>query len=479
MKGRKAICVQASTRALVWLALAAPLFTGDRAKAEAFECGTQLADKLSCREMGGDSVVCNGTKHSGAIDISEVAACVAEHFDAGPNPVVTLAAMGGGSEPTDRYSEWNGGTAFTTHKLSALEEELDGRPMHYEVAYPLLDSTGDFIYPGQATFVTTVRVRSAADMESLNGGNTLLVAGGGGAHGLVIPGDAVEDAKRGGLGGYADGWRGFPCPYTADGVCADGAAGGDAKDAPGGEGGTEERSPLFVDAMQNGVEDSFGDRFAWGGHGGAGHANGSGGGAMERLAHVSAGGGGGGASFAWRSTRETPGTVETRLLEQPGFQVFFHRDGLQSCFEWQYSDFTGGSFASVEMKALGGNTGISATFSDPGAPETDVELGGLVLVERCDEDALRLEPYRVTHVKNLGSTFTTTERAELYYRLYDGNGNLVRTGQAKVAASFTLNDALDLVFRYADEKGNRGKLSIFADSGQQGGAEPHRICRSR
>ena len=482
MKGRntgEARFIGAAIRALLCLALAAPMLTADRANAQSFECSTEREDKLMCRKLQSTSVVCDATQDSGTIDISRVAACVGNHFDAGPNPIVTLAASGGGSEPTDRYSEWNGGTAFTTHKLSALEDELDGQRLHYEVAYRLLDSTDDFIYPGQATFVSTERIRSTADIERLDGRNTLLVAGGGGAHGLVIPGDAVEDAKRGGLGGYADGWSGFPCPYTADGVCADGTDGGDAKDAHGGAGGTEERSPLFVDAIENGVEDSFGDRFAWGGHGGAGHANGGGGSAQERLNYMSAGGGGGGASFAWRSTRETPGTVESRLLEQSGFQVFFHRDGLQSRFEWQYSDFGGGSFEPIEMKALDGSTGISATFNDPGAPETDVELAGLVLVTGCEQSALRLKPYRVTHVKNLGSTFTTTDAAELHYRLYDGDGNLVRTGQTNVAASFTPNKALDLVFRYTDEQGNRGRLSIFADSGEQGGAEPHRICRSR
>ena len=252
--------------------------------AQAFKCATQRGQALWCTKEPGDSVVCTADGPSGAIELSEVMRCVGEHFDAGPNPIVTLAAFGGGSEPTDRYSDWNGGTAFTSHTYSALKEVLDGQSLHYEVVYPILDGTGEFVYPGQPTLVTVERVASRRDIKRLDASNTLLVAAGGGAHGRVIPGDTTEDAKRGGLGGYADGWNGPPCPYTAKAVCADGTRGRSAKDAPGGAGGTEERNPPFVEALANGVADSFGDRFAWGGHGGAGHSKGGGGGDTESLA---------------------------------------------------------------------------------------------------------------------------------------------------------------------------------------------------
>ena len=447
--------------------------------AQAFKCATQRGQALWCTKEPGDSVVCTADGPSGAIELSEVMSCVGEHFDTGPNPIVTLAAFGGASEPTHRNSDWNGGTAFTTHTFSALEEVLDGRLLHYELVYPMLDGTGEFVYPGQPTLVTVERVASRRDIKRLDASNTLLVAAGGGAHGRVIPGDAIEDAKRGGVGGYADGWNGRPCPYTANAVCADGTRGHSAKDAPGGAGGTEERNPPFVGALANGVADSFGDRFAWGGHGGAGHSTGGGGSALARLTHVSASGGGGGGSLALRSTRETPPTVEPRLLEEPGFQIFFHRDGLQTWLEWRYSEFTGEGFDTIEVKAVEGETSLSVTVNEPGAATTDIELGGLVLVERCSPTSRRIEPYKLTGLSNLGSRFTTDDDAVIYYRLYDGKNMLIGTGQTRAAASFTPNETLDLFFTYVDQNGNEGRLSIFATSGARGEARSHRICPAR
>ncbi|MEM7436939.1 MAG: hypothetical protein AAF436_17425 [Myxococcota bacterium] len=433
------------------------------AGAQDFSCETRTEETISCAVTRLGAVVCKPSSHSGVIDLEEVAACVDAHFPIGANPIVTLAAFGGGSEPTELYSAWNGGTALTTWKYDALLDELDGRPLHFEVAYPLLEPTGNVPYPGQATVVATRPIHREGQLTRIRGATTVLVAGGGGAHGQVFSEDTPQDVGRGGFGGHADGWDGFPCPYT-DGVCADGANGGNAKGAPGGGGGYERWNPEFVSVAANGVEDSFAERVARGGHGGGGHPHGGGGQALEKLARMSAGGGGGGGSFAWRSTRPTPEGLSRLLLREPGVQLVFQRNGLHSQVEWQYAEFSGGHIEPYELRALEGQTSLSITINDPGGPESDFEVGGLILADGCGRESRRIEPYRLTRLMNLGSGFTTTDDSRVFYRVYDGDGRLIGTAETKVAAAFVLDTSFSFFFQHTDRLGNRGKVSILADS---------------
>ncbi|MEM7138583.1 MAG: hypothetical protein AAF500_18525 [Myxococcota bacterium] len=449
--------------ALALVAVSATLGSPTVTLAQGFSCETRTEQSIPCTVTRLGAVVCRTSSDSGAIDLGEVAACVDLNFSIGTNPVVTLAAFGGGSEPTDQYGEWNGGSALTTWKLEALKYELGDRPLYYEVAYPLLERTRGIPYPGQATVVTTRPIRRAGELTRMRGRTTVLVAGGGGAHGRVIAGDATPDVGRGGVGGNVDGWDGLPCPY-ADGVCADGANGSSAKGAPGGEGGYERWSPSFVSVAANGVEDSFAERFAWGGHGGGGHPHGGGGQALEKLTRMSAGGGGGGGSFAWRSTRPTPEGLQALLLREPGVQLIFQRDGLHSQVEWQYAEFSGNQTQPYELEARDAQTSLSITIDDPGGAESDLALGGLILTDGCGEDSQQIEPYRVTRLMNLGTGFTTTDDSKVFYRVYDGHGRLIRTVETRAAAAFVLDRSLSLFFAHTDRLGNRGKMSIFANT---------------
>lgn len=419
--------------------------------------------------------MCSATARSGSIDLREIAACVDREYGTGTNPVVTIAARGGGSEATERYSAWNGGTALTTHKLHALRDAIDGKPLYFEVARPLLGFAGDAPSPGQATLVTTRPLRSEDETRRVPRKDVVLVAGGGGAHGKAIAGDSRVNAKRGGFGGYADGWAGVPCPFN-EGVCARGTPGRHAGGARGGAGGLEVRSPEFVSAAANGAVASSGDRWVRGGHGGGGHPHGGGGEAKDDGATVSAGGGGGGGSFAWRSTRRTPDHLQTLLSDRPGFQLIVHPDVLQSQVEWQYSDFSADDFDAHEIKALEGRTQVLVTVTDPAADKSDLELDGLILVGGCGLERRRIEPYRLTNLVNLGNSFTTTDDSTLSYRVYDADGKHLVTNETQAAASFVVDSTLDLFFVYSNGAGHRGKMSVFADSGERGSAPSARLC---
>ena len=444
------------------------LFAADSAQAQEFECDALIGEPVSCEVTRFDSVVCTPSGPSGAVEISDIAACVDREFGTGVNPIVTVAAFGGPSGTTEQYDGWNGGTAFTSHKLEELQEELDGEPLFYEVAQPMLALSRGGAYPGQATLVTTVPVNGIEEARQLNGANTILVAGGGGAHGQVYPGSSSANTGRGGYGGYADGWEGIPCPYTADAVCADGTDGQSTRGARGGLGGTEEQDSDFVECLENGVEDAIDGRYAWGGHGGAGHPQGGGGEANESVRPVAAAGGGGGGSLAWRSSRPTPPGLERVLIEEPGVQLIFESDGAHSELEWQYADFSGDGFDAYEMKGIDGNTTISITINDPSGVKTDLELGGLTLVDQCGSDGQRVEPYRVTDLVQAGGELVATEATEVFYRVYDGDGEITGTGRTKATASFVENESLHLHFRYTDGNDDRGRIAVYDDSGGPG-----------
>ena len=154
----------------------------------------------------------------------------------------------------------------------------------------------------------------------------------------------------------------------------------------------------------------------------------------------------------------------------------FHRDGLHSQVQWQRAQFTGNRVDPYQVKALAGRTTLSVSIEDPGASSTDLELGGLVLADGCARDGRRIEPYRLTNLMNLGRGFTTTDKSQLFYRVYDEDGTLVGTNETQAAAAFVVDTSLDLFFVHTDRVGNRGRISLFADSGAEGTAPPSRLC---
>ncbi|MEM9727829.1 MAG: hypothetical protein AAF997_04540 [Myxococcota bacterium] len=418
--------------------------------------GTSFSCELDNRGM----VVCTPKSHEGKLRIDELASCVAANYGTGADPLVTIAAFGGGAEATPSNKAWNGGTAFTTHRLAELKAELGGAPLYFEVAKPRIESKASGAKPGQATVVATKPIGGPDKLQKLSGRETVLVAAGGGAHGQVIPGSLVEDARGGGLGGYADGWFGSPCPYTRGGVCGSGQRGRSAIGASGGYGGTESVNAKSLEFRDNGVAEVA----AWGGHGGAGHPQGGGGDAISGNRLAAAAGGGGGGSFAWRSTRATPQGLESVLRRQPGVEFVFQRGGRTSQIEWQAATFTADDAEGHDIKAIQGTATISVIVDDPGAMKTELDLDGLVLLDRVDDNGRQIEPYRITEVANLGQNFTTTERSKVLFRIYDQHGTPIGHGMTGAAASLRLDESLQLFFRLGESGGARGEVAVFAQS---------------
>ncbi|MEM7435289.1 MAG: hypothetical protein AAF436_09075 [Myxococcota bacterium] len=103
-------------------------------------------------------------------------------------------------------------------------------------------------------------------------------------------------------------------------------------------------------------------------------------------------------------------------------------------------------------------------IQDRGAPITNVNLGGLSLVDAGGGGRRRIDPFLITDVVNVDGGFSTTQSSVLSYRTVHDEGAFVDSHVARVTASFRPSRDFQLFFLYRDSAGHAGRVSVFAET---------------
>lgn len=152
----------------------------------------------------------------------------------------------------------------------------------------------------------------------------------------------------------------------------------------------------------------------------------------------------------------------THVLHVPRLEVIFQRNGLPRRVEWLCSESAGPDCCPSDQPWSVAENVLSVTVHEPKSRLTDVDLDGLVLVDRGAEGNRRIVPYRITDLLNNDQGVTTTHSSVLAYSIHDPRGSLVETRLTRVTASFVRDSSLRLFFLYSDVDRNPGRISVVA-----------------